>query len=146
MDGREFHVSLWGNGRIQVLPPAEMDFSAFDDPRRRLCDFDAKFTPGSPSYEHIQVHLPAPLSREEQTCLERIARATYRATGCRDYARLDIRMRDGVFYVLDVNPNPDISADTSTALAAAAAGYSYGELGSRLVYLAAARHPLLGFC
>ncbi len=146
IDGREFHVSLWGNGHVQVLPPAEMDFTAFEDPRRRLCDFDAKFTPGSPAYEHIRVLVPAPLSREEQAYLERVSLATYHRVGCRDYARLDIRLRDGVFYVLDVNPNPDISADTSTALAAAEAGYSYGELGSRLVYLAAARHPLLGFC
>lgn len=145
IDGREFHVSLWGNGHVQVLPPAEMDFSAFDDPRQRLCDFDAKFTPGSPSYEYIRVLLPAPLSREEWTRLQRIARATYQVAGCRDYARLDVRLRDGVFYVLDVNPNPDISADTSTVLAAAEAGYSYGELGSRLVYLAASRHPRLGF-
>ncbi len=146
LDGREFHVSLWGNGHVQILPPAEMDFSAFDDPRQRLCDFDAKFTPDSPSYQHIRVHIPAPLRREEQDQLERIARTTYRATGCRDYARLDIRSRDGIFYVLDVNPNPDISADTSTALAAAEAGYAYSELGSRLVYLAASRHFLQGLC
>jgi D-alanine-D-alanine ligase len=41
IDGREFHVTLWGNGHIHMLPPAEMDFSAFTDVRDRLCTFDS---------------------------------------------------------------------------------------------------------
>ena len=64
--------------------------------------------------------------------------------GCRDYARLDLRPRDGDFYVLDVNPNADLSSESSLALAAEVAGYSYGALGSRLVNLAARRHPVFG--
>jgi len=63
--------------------------------------------------------------------------------GCRDYARFDIRLRDGVFYILDVNPNPDISSDTSMAFAAELAGYSYGAMLSQMVNFAACRHPIL---
>ncbi|HOG47707.1 MAG TPA: hypothetical protein PLJ35_18945 [Anaerolineae bacterium] len=143
VDGRELHVSLWGNGVVQMLPPAEMDFAAFADVRDRLCTYDSKFSPGSPQYDGIELRLPAALSEDELARLERIALATYCTLGCRDYARLDIRLRDGTFYVLDVNPNPDISSDTSTALAAEAAGYSYGAMLSRLVGLAAQRHPTL---
>ncbi len=58
--------------------------------------------------------------------------------------RLDIRLRDGIFYILDINPNPDISSDASMACAAEHIGLSYGELGSHLVRLAASRHPVLG--
>ncbi|MGB9605375.1 MAG: hypothetical protein ACPL88_05775, partial [Bryobacteraceae bacterium] len=36
IDGREFHVALLGNDRVEVLPPAEMDFSAFTDLRERI--------------------------------------------------------------------------------------------------------------
>jgi D-alanine-D-alanine ligase len=144
IDGREFHVTLWGNGAIQMLPPAEMDFSAFADVRDRLCTFDSKFQPGSRHYEEIQLRLPAPLSRGEHECLRRAALAAYRAIGCRDYARIDIRLREGVFHVLDVNPNPDLCADTSMTSSAEAAGYSYGEMLSHLVHLAALRHPVFG--
>ncbi len=144
VDGRELHVSLWGNGQVRMLPPAEMDFGAFADVRDRLCTYDSKFSPGSPHYDRIQLRLPAPLDEAELARLQEIALATYRAFDCRDYARLDIRLREGVFYVLDVNPNPDISADTSTALAAEAAGYSYGALLSRLAGFAARRHPVFG--
>nr|MBC7245257.1 hypothetical protein [Chloroflexota bacterium] len=144
IDGREFHVTLWGNGEVQVLPPAEMDFSAFADIHDRLCSFDSKFCPGSLHYDCIQLRLPAPLDEDECRQLEQTARAAYLALGCRDYGRLDIRLRGGIFYVLDVNPNPDISAETSTVYAAAEAGYSYGAMASYLINLAAKRHPKLG--
>ncbi len=144
IDGREFHVSLWGNGRIEMLPPAEMDFSAFGQIRDRLCTYEAKFVPDSVHYKGISTLLPAPLEKQEHRSLERTAVDAYKAIGCRDYARIDIRLRDGVFFVLDVNPNADISADASMACAAELAGYSYGAMGSRLVRLAAKRHPNLG--
>lgn len=140
IDGREFHVTLWGNGRIHMLPPVEMDFSAFTDVRERLCTFDSKFTPGSRHYEGIESHIPA-LDTGEHSALQRTSEAAYRQLGCRDFARLDLRLRDDKFYVLDVNPNADISSDTSLAYAAEAAGMAYGGFLSRLVNLAAERRP-----
>lgn len=144
IDGREFHVSMWGNGSVEMLPPAEMDYRALDDVHDRLCTYDAKFRPGTRHYEQIDVLLPAPLSRAELEELEKVSRAAYIVMGCRDYARIDIRLRDGVFFVLDVNPNPDISSDTSMAAAAGLKGYSYGAMLSMLVNFAALRHPVYG--
>lgn len=145
IDGREFHISLWGNGMVEMLPPAEMDFAAFDNVRDRLCTFDSKFCPGSRHYDQIRLRLPAPLDDNAYSELEKTALDAYFAIGCRDYARMDIRLREGVFYVLDVNPNPDINPDASMACAAEVAGYSYGRMGSRMVELAFHRHPLNGY-
>jgi D-alanine-D-alanine ligase len=142
VDDREFHVTAWGNHTLQVLPPAEMDFCKFSDVHDRLCSFDAKFTPGSRPYEQIGLLLPAPLQEAEMAALQVVTLAAYQALGCRDYARLDIRLRGGVFYVLDVNPNCDISPNVSMALAAALEGYSYGGMLSWIVNLAAMRHPV----
>ncbi|MEW6440976.1 MAG: ATP-grasp domain-containing protein [bacterium] len=142
IDGREFHVSLWGNRHVQMLPPAEMDFSSFGEARERLCTYDAKFVPDSGHYKGIKTLLPAPLTEREYRKLRKIAVSAYEAIGCRDYGRIDIRLRDGIFYVLDVNPNADIGADASMACAAELRGYSYGEMGSILVQLAARRHSL----
>ena len=86
----------------------------------------------------------AALPPEEKTALENVCCDAYRAMGCRDYARMDVRLRDGVFYILDINPNPDISAETSMACAAGAEGLSYGGMLSRIVNLAARRHPVFG--
>jgi D-alanine-D-alanine ligase len=140
IDGREFHVTVIGNGELKALPAAEMDFSAFSQPENRLCTYDAKFDPTSNAYNLIELKLPAQLSVEQQKALEVVSISAYRVTECRDYARMDIRLRGDTFYVLDVNPNADFSPDTSTVLAAEIVGIPYPQLGSLLVNLAAQRH------
>lgn len=144
IDGREFRAVLWGNGPVDMLPVVEMDYADIHRLQERLCTHEAKFVPGSYHYQAIRTLLPAPLTDGERRLLEEISAAAYRATGCRDYARIDLRLRDGIFFVLDVNPNADISSDASVACSAEFAGYSYGALGSRIVSFAAARHPLSG--
>jgi len=144
IDGREFHVSVLGNENLTVLPAAEMDFSFFGNVQDRLCTYDAKFIPGAEHYKKIETLLPAPLTSDEKENMESVCKKAYHALGCRDYARMDVRLRDNVFYVLDVNPNADISIDASMACAAEAAGISYGQMGSRIVQMAAQRHPVFG--
>jgi D-alanine-D-alanine ligase len=144
IDGREFHVGVIGNAALRMLPPAEIDYSSFDDIHDRLCTYEANFDKTSLAYRFTLPRLPAVLADDQLCSLEEVVIAAYRATGCRDYARLDIRLRDGIFYVLDINHNADISPDTSLVLAAESIGYSYGQFGSLLVNLAARRHPLFG--
>jgi D-alanine-D-alanine ligase len=80
IEGREFHVSVVGNGRLKVFPIAEMDFSAIQDDCARLCTYDSKFEPASADYQMIQLHLPASLTVEESQELEAVAIAAFRAT------------------------------------------------------------------
>jgi len=144
IDGREFHVGVVGNGLLHVLPPAEVDYSAFDDIHDRLCTYESNFDKTSLAYQLTKPRLPAVLTADQLFSLEKEVIAVYRATDCRDYVRMDIRLRDGTFYVLDVNHNADISPDTSLVMAAELVGFSYGQFGSLLVNLAAQRHPVFG--
>lgn len=144
IDGREFLNAVWGNGKISMLPSVEMDYSGLTDIRDRLFTYEAKYIPGSRLYESIDMRVPVELESSAKTELERIVIAAYQATGCRDYGRIDVRYLNDIFYVIDVNPNPDINPYTSMTHAAAQIGYSYGAMGSRIVNLAAARHPVFG--
>lgn len=144
IDGREFHVSVWNNGPPEILPLAEMDFSAFSKTSERLCTYESKFIPGSGHYEKIETLIPAPLDDRLYKKLEVKTLATWHGFGCLDYARFDFRLRDDKFYLLDINPNNDISFDTSFALAAEANNYSYGQMARRIVMMAAKRHPVFG--
>jgi D-alanine-D-alanine ligase len=144
IDGREFHVGVIGNGRLQMLPPAEIDFSAFSDIHDRLCTYETNFNPNSLSYQSVFAKLPVDFTPNELDCMESTVLGAYRGTGCRDYARMDLRMRDGNFYILDVNHNADISPDNSLIRAAEMAGYPYGLFASLLVNLASERHPVFG--
>lgn len=144
VDGREFHVPIWGNGALEMLPPVEMDFSQLSDVHDRVCSYAAKFEPDSDAYRMIRTVVPAKLSEDEMQELDSVCKEAYRIVGCRDYGRIDVRLRNGIFYVLDVNPNADISAEASIAVAAEKKGLCYGKLGSRIIELAAERHPVLG--
>ena len=77
---------------------------------------------------------------------ERIRRAaldSFEATGCRDYARVDVRVdRDGFPHVLEVNPNPSLAPGVGMARAAGLAGMSYDDLIQRLVRNAEERGAL----
>ncbi|HNR41804.1 MAG TPA: hypothetical protein PKL65_06200 [Bacteroidales bacterium] len=143
IDGREFHVSVWNNEEPEMLPPAEMDFSAFREAKERLCTYDSKFIPGSEHYEKIQTLVPAPLDGKQFRKLEKTALAAWKGFGCRDYARFDFRLRNDEFYLLDINPNNDISVDTSFSMAAEIQNYSYSQMVKRIMLMAAERHPEL---
>ena len=63
-----------------------------------------------------------------------MARQVYAIMGCRDYARVDFRLRDHTAYVLEVNPNPCISPqDSGFVRAATQAGYTYERLINTIV-------------
>ena len=65
---------------------------------------------------------------------------SYTVTGCCGYARVDMRMdASGHIYILEVNPNPDISPDAGASIQAAAAGMSYNEFILKIVQLAMER-------
>lgn len=140
IDGREYHVPLWGNGTVKMLPAVEMDFTAFKDIHDRLCTYDSKFEPCSMHYNKIESRIPAPLNDQAKQSLETICLGAYHAVGCRDYGRLDVRERDGKLYILDVNPNADLSVDASIACSAEFMGISYPEMLHYLVRLASDRH------
>ena len=139
--GREFNVSIWGNGKPTPLPLYEIDFSGIPDPRRRVVDWDAKWVKGSFSYEHTPARCPAEVDGELAERIRSVAMEAYRALRLRDYGRIDMRVRDGQPYVVDVNANPDITIDGGFAKTAAVAGYDYGAMASRIINFAAHRKP-----
>lgn len=140
LDSAEYNVTVWGDGDdVGVLGISTMTYDAFDDIHDRLCTFDAKWTPKSEAYQRIPAICPAPVSQELKRKIEAVSIAAYRASGCRDYGRVDLRLRGDQPMALDINANCDVSADGGFANAARAAGLSYGELLERLVLMAVQR-------
>ncbi len=143
IDGPEFNVSLWGNGRLSVLPLAMLDFNAFSDYHERIVSYDAKWDPNTEAFRLNPVVCPAPIEPELKARIEKTAKEAYKALRLRDYGRIDIRVRDGIPYVLDVNSNPDITLEGGFARSARTAGFDYAQTIARILYFASKRLPVV---
>ncbi len=63
--------------------------------------------------ERVRYEGPPRLPAEHLRAAEAAALLAYRALGCRDVARIDYRVRDGVPYFLEANPLPGLNPETS---------------------------------
>jgi D-alanine-D-alanine ligase len=129
VEGRELNVTLIGNGpELRVLPIHEIDFAAMPADRPRIVSYAAKWEEDHVDYAGTK---PVPL-RDASPALvasvDHVARAAWDALGLRDYGRIDLRVDAAGPWVIDVNPNPDISPDAGVTRAARIAGMSYAEL------------------
>jgi len=129
IEGRELNISILGNEKPRALPVSEIDMRTIPEGAARICDFRAKWVPGSEEYAQTAPRCPAPLSRSMERLVTDTALSAYRLLSCRGYARVDIRLsKRGVPYVLEVNPNPCIGLDAGITRSAAAAGIPYPGL------------------
>lgn len=139
---REFNAAVLQDGDgVRVLTVAEIDFSAFPPDKPRVVDYAAKWLEGTFEYNHTPRLIPAPVSPAMFARLEAAARAAWQATGCQGLARVDFRGSDDEFWILEVNPNPDIAPGAGYAAAVAASGLSYAEFVRSLVRQALAERP-----
>lgn len=139
-EGRELNVSIIGDKDLQILPISEIVFGLMDEPK--IVDYRAKWIDESEEYEKTVPVCPAELDIDTRRIVERVALRAYVALQCRDYARVDIRLKNGTPYVLEVNPNPDISPKAGFARSLKAAGIPYEDFVSRLILMAYRRSAL----
>ena len=141
VDGREFYVGVWGNDPVDVLPISEMDFSHIADPLQRISAYEVKWEEGTELFNATPAVCPAEVDDALAERVRDLTRRAYQAMRCRDYAHVDIRVRDGQPYLLEVNPACDLSEGMGFARQTRAAGYTYAQAIERIARFAAARMP-----
>ena len=113
--GREIAVGLIGSDPIECLPLVELAKRG-----EKIC--------------------PAPVDDRTARRLREHARAAFRACGCRDYARVDVRIGEGGdLWVLEVRTLGILAGQGTFVRAGAQAGYSFPELMARIVEVTRAR-------
>ena len=137
--GREFQVTVWGNRRVDVLPEVEVTFGCEPGWEERVYTHEMKFDRDGPLHHNAGFVCPSMLTPPLRAKIGRVCRAAYRAMRCRDYARVDLRVRNDRVYVVDVNPNPDINSESLLVIAANMVGLSYEEVIARITEFAAER-------
>jgi D-alanine-D-alanine ligase len=139
IEGRELYVSLIG-ARPDALPMHEIDFSTLPADRPRIVSYLGKWDPSSVEYRGTRSVKAVGLDDATRDRCVAAARAAFFALGLRDYARVDLRLaKDGTPYVIDVNPNCDLSDGAGVSRAASFGGVSYTDLVWRVCKAALAR-------
>lgn len=122
LPGREFNVGVLALPDPESLPVAEI---VYDVPEGSwpILTYDAKWAIGSDADLASPARCPAEVAPDLTGRLGTLAVAAFRATGCRDYARVDFRLdAEGRPMILEVNPNPDIGPGAGWARALRASG------------------------
>ena len=125
--GREVNVGFIGS---EMLPISEINFQKMPAGSWPIVTYAAKWDAGSAEDLGTIPMCPAPLTPELARKVAAVARSAWRLIGqeC-GYGRVDIRIApDGEPYVLEVNPNPDISVDAGLANMARVRGWDYDTL------------------
>jgi D-alanine-D-alanine ligase len=139
--GREINVALWGADEPEILPLYEIDFQWTSDPFQRIVSFDSKWVKESVEYSGTPGICPAGLSSRDEGSIREVALRAYELLGIRSYARIDIRLFEGIPYILEVNANPDLAPNAGFYRTAKAAGFSYPQMVRRITQLALESQP-----
>lgn len=127
IEGRELYVTVLGNQRLQVLPPRELIFGRPQEGPdiatakvKQDIEYRKKW-----DIQYTQAKIDPALERK----LSRVCRKVYTRLHLRDYGRIDLRVTpEGDIYILEANPNPDLTDGDEVASSAQHAGISYSKL------------------
>lgn len=141
IEGREIHCAILGNNPPRALPLYEMQFKAdgVDNegrPLPNIITYRAKWDPYSRDYYAMAPKCPVDdLDPEVIRRIQDVAVRAYKTLGCRDYARVDMRLdtRTNEPYILEVNPNPDLADGCAFAQCVRASGRTYAQAIQEIV-------------
>ena len=140
IEGREFSVGILGNGReVETLPILEVDFSDLPSKLEKIYSFEVKG-----EYEKfINYVVPAKIDEYTEKIIRNAALASYDALSLRDYARVDIRVKNGKAYVFDVNSLPGLDKNRSNiCFMAYKDNMEYSDLIKKIVSIARKRYNI----
>lgn len=131
IEGREFTVGIIGDrNNIRVLPILEIDFSKLPKNLNKIYSFEVKFKHA----EDTIYHIPARIDEDTRINISNTAIDAFNSLGLRDYARVDIRLKDGKAYVIEINSLPGLDKkDSDICKMAYSANIKYDELIKKIV-------------
>jgi D-alanine-D-alanine ligase len=125
IEGKELSVGLIGNGNeVEILPILEIDFSGLPEGMEKFYSFRVKHNYG----KMTKYICPAHITENAKRNIENYAKKAFKNLNLRDYARMDIRLKDDIPYFIEVNSMPQLVPVYSDIVKMGeAAGYFYND-------------------
>jgi D-alanine-D-alanine ligase len=135
IEGRELYVGILGNQRLQALPVWELSFAKMPEESQKIATERLKWSLAYQKKHGIDSGA-ADLDPDSALAMQELCKRSYRILMMSGCARIDLRLSaEGRAYVIEANPNPQLSPDEDFAQAALSAGMKYPELIQRLLGL-----------
>jgi len=132
---KEYSVGLLGNNPYQVLGISVIDYRKYKKFLPFLT-YNSKWEKRALEYKKIIPKTKLRLNKNLKEKLIENAFKVGRIFSCKGYFRVDFREDQRGIFIIDVNPNPDISEDAGFAKQAYSKGYRYKDLIYEIVSLA----------
>ncbi len=135
IEGRELYVGVMGNRQLKVFPIWEMVFENEPD-KPVIATSRVKWDVQYQKKLGVVTHKAQGLSSETEEKIAKICKRVYKALSLSGYARIDLRLRDdGKVFVIEANPNPNISFGEDFAESAESIGIRYEVLLQKIITL-----------
>jgi D-alanine-D-alanine ligase len=136
IEGRELYVGLIGNRRVKTLPIWEMHFHNAKPDSTKIATSRVKWDIEYQKQLGIETTEATDLSKAVKEEIERVCKRTYKALSLSGYARMDLRLKEnGEVFVIEANPNPNLSFGEDLAESAEIVGINYEQLLSKIISL-----------
>lgn len=136
IEGREIYVGVIGNHRLETLPVWELNFDNLAEGASRIATQRVKWDANYQEARGIRSAAATKLPNGAASRINKLCRRVYRILNMSGYARMDFRLTErGQLYLLEPNPNPDLSRDEEFGEASAAAGIPYERLIQKILNL-----------
>ena len=140
VEGKEYYCAILGNYQLKTFPLWELRFENSDSPEKEFYTRSAKFSENYRNRKGI-LTARAQLDSELEQRVQKLCKRAYRQLGLNGYARIDIRITsDEKIYILEANPNPDISSRDDFASSAKFSGLKYEDLINKILTLGLSWH------
>jgi len=148
LPGKEYSVAFIGNNHYEALGISEIDYSRHKGflpayktrtARRReaspFLTYEAKWKKKTLDYRSTMPDYEPKITKTLRRDITGLAKKAAKALNCRGYFRVDLRENGGKFFIIDINPNPDINRDSGYLKLAYIRGYTYDKVIEKIVSL-----------
>lgn len=132
ISGKEYNVGLLGNYPYELLGISVLDYKKYKNFSPFMC-YTSKWKKDSQKFKSL---MPSHKDKMNKALQKKIIDISIKAGNilrCRGYFRVDLREKNGEFFVLDINPNPDINIDSGFMKQAYRKGYTYEKVIEKII-------------
>jgi D-alanine-D-alanine ligase len=127
IDGPEFTLGVWGNKNPESLSVLELQFPKGRKNTSKIYSYNCKWNKNSFYFKNTGIVHATNIAKTLEKRIKSEALKAYKALDCCGFARIDVRVHNGVPYVIDVNLNPYLGPDSEFLMSSNYHGFNNGE-------------------